>query len=95
MSLKALRAHRLKILELATRHGVLNVRVFGSTVRGEAGPQSDIDLLIDVEPGRTLLDVIAFEQDVEELLGCSVDVLTGAGLSPYLQDRILAEAASL
>jgi predicted nucleotidyltransferase len=95
MSLEALRAHRLKILELAARHGARNVRVFGSTVRGEAGPLSDIDLLVDVEPGRTLLDVIAFEQDVEELLGCSVEVLTDAGLSPYLQQRILAEAAVL
>jgi predicted nucleotidyltransferase len=95
MSLEALRAHRQKILELATRHGARNVRVFGSTVRGEAGPLSDIDLLIDVEPGRTLLDVIGFEQDLEHLLGRRVDVLTDAGLSPYLQQRILAEAAVL
>jgi predicted nucleotidyltransferase len=69
--------------------------VFGSTARDEAGPQSDIDLLVDVEPGRTLLDLIAFEQDLEEILGCSVQVLTDAGLSPYLQQRILTEAATL
>ena len=94
MSLEALRSHRQKILELATRHGARNVRVFGS-VRGESGPQSDIDLLVDVEPGRTLLDLIAFEQDLEEVLGCSVEILTDAGLSPYLQERILAEAAAL
>jgi predicted nucleotidyltransferase len=50
--------------------------VFGSTVRGEAGPHSDGDLLVEVEAGRTLLDVIAFEHDLEELLGCSVEVLT-------------------
>jgi len=55
----------------------------------------DIDLLVDVEPGRTLLDLIAFEQDLEDVLGCSVQVLTDAGLSPYLQQRILAEAAVL
>jgi predicted nucleotidyltransferase len=95
MSLEALRAHRRKILELATRHGALNVRVFGSTVRGESQPLSDIDLLVDVEPGRTLLDVIGFEQDLEELLRCRVEVLTDAGLSPYQQQRILAEAAVL
>jgi predicted nucleotidyltransferase len=95
MSLEALRSHRRRILELAARHGVWNVRVFGSTARGEAGPQSDIDLLVDVEPGRTLLDLIGFEQDLEEVLGCSVDVLTDAGLSPYLQERILTEAAAL
>ena len=64
-------------------------------MRGEAGPQSDIDLLVDIEPGRTLLDLTAFEQDLEEVLGCSVEVLTDGGLSPYLQERILAEAAAL
>jgi predicted nucleotidyltransferase len=95
VSLEALRSHRQKILELAARHGARNVRVFGSTVRGDAGPQSDIDLLVDVEQGRTLLDLIAFEQELEEMLGCSVQVLTDAGLSPYLQERILAEAAAL
>jgi hypothetical protein len=58
--------------------------VFGSTVRGEAGPQSDIDLLVEVESGRTLLDLIAFEQNLEEVLGFSVQMLTDAGLSPYL-----------
>ena len=95
MSLGSLRSDRRKILELATRHGAQNVRVFGSTVRGEAGAISDVDLLVEVEAGRTLLDVIAFEQDLEEFLGCSVEVLTDAGLSPYLQPRILAEAAVL
>jgi hypothetical protein len=95
MSLDELRSQRREILELAIRHGATNVRVFGSTVRGEALPESDIDLLVDVEPGRTLLDVIAFEQDLEELLGHSVEVLTDAGLSPYLQERILAEATAL
>ena len=95
MSLEALRAHRVKILDLATRHGVRNVPVFGSTVRGDAGPHSDIDLLVEVEPGRTLLDVIAFEQDLEELLSRSVEVLTDRGLSPYLEEQILAEAAVL
>jgi uncharacterized protein len=95
MSLEALRSHRRKILELSARHGARNVRVFGSTSVGDAGPQSDIDLLVAVAPGRTLLDLIAFEQDLEEVLGCSVQVLIDAGLSPYLQQRILAEAAAL
>jgi uncharacterized protein len=72
-----------------------NIRVFGSTARGDAGPNSDVDLLVDADPGRTLLDVIAFEQDLEELLGRPVEVLTAGGLSPYLQQRILAEAAAL
>jgi len=95
MSLEALRAHRQTILELAERHGARNVRVFGSTVRGDARPDSDIDILVEVERGRTLLDVIALEQDLEELLGRSVEVLTDAGLSPYLQQRILIEAVAL
>lgn len=69
--------------------------MFGSVVRGEARPDSDVDFLVDVEPGRTLLDVIALEQDLEELLERPVDVLTDGGLSPTLQERILAEAAAL
>jgi len=95
MSLEALRTHRRKILELAERHGARNVRVFGSTVRGDARPDSDINFLVEVERGRTLLDVIALEQNLEELLGRSVEVLTDAGLSHYLQQRILIEAAAL
>jgi len=77
------------------RHGARNIRVFGSVARGDDRSDSDVDLLVDVEPGRTLLDVTALEQDLQELLGRRVDVLTEAGLSPYLQQRIFAEAASL
>jgi predicted nucleotidyltransferase len=66
MSLEALRSNRRRIVELAARHGARNVRVFGSTVRGDAGPRSDIDLLVDIEPGRTLLDLIGLEQDLED-----------------------------
>ena len=95
MVLEALRSHRRAILEAAARHGARNVRVFGSTVRGNDGPKSDVDLLVDVEPGRSLLDVIALEQDLEELLGRRVEVLTDGGLNPYLQERILTEAQAL
>ncbi|MBI3492644.1 MAG: nucleotidyltransferase family protein [Acidobacteria bacterium] len=95
MSIDTLHPHRRAILELATRHGARNVRVFGSMVRGEARPDSDVDLLVDIEPGRTLLDVIALEQDLEALLGRLVEVLTDGGLSPYSQQRILAKAVAL
>jgi predicted nucleotidyltransferase len=95
MSIDTLHAHRQEVLELAARHGARNVRVFGSMARGDDRPDSDVDLLVDIEPGRTLLDLIALEQDLEELLGRSVEVLTDGGLSPYLQQRILAEAAAL
>ena len=95
MTLPLVRRFRREILDLAARHGARNVRVFGSTARGVDQPDSDIDFLIDVEPGRTLLDVIAFEQDLHDLLGRKIEVLTDGGLSPYLQQRILAEAATL
>jgi len=86
---------RQEILEIAASHGMRNVRVFGSVARGDARLDSDLDLLVDVEPGRTLLDVIGLEQDLEQLLGRKVDVVTEGGLSPYLQQRILAEASPL
>jgi predicted nucleotidyltransferase len=95
MAIDTLHAHRQAVLELAARHGARSVRVFGSMARGDDRPDSDVDLLVDIEPGRTLLDVIALEQDLEELLGRPVAVLTDGGLSPYLQQRILAEAAAL
>ena len=86
---------RARILKLATRHGARRVRVFGSFARGTAGPDSDLDLLVAMEPGRTLLDLIAIAQDVEDLLGRRVDVVSQGGLSPHLRARVLAEAASL
>ena len=95
VSIDELRARRSEILSLAARYGARNVRVFGSVARGDDRADSDIDFLVEVEPGRSLLDVIGFEQDLSELLGRKVEVLTDGGLSPYLQQQILAEAASL
>ncbi len=87
--------NREQILKLGTAHGVFNVRLFGSVARGDFGKDSDIDLLVDIEKGRTFLDLVAFWQDVEELLGCSVDVITDGGISPYLRERIQSEAHPL
>jgi predicted nucleotidyltransferase len=95
MGLESLRRYRREILDVATRHAARNVRVFGSIARGDDQEESDVDLLVEIEPGRTLLDVIALEQDLQQLLGRKVEVLTEGGLSPYLQQRILAEAAAL
>ena len=95
MSLEALRRLRTEVLAIASQHGARNVRVFGSVARGDSGADSDIDLLVDVESDRTLLDVIGLEQDLEQLLGAHVEVLTERGLSPYLQQQILSEAAAL
>ncbi len=86
---------RLAILSVAVRHGARNVRVFGSAARGDTGPDSDVDLLVDLEPGRSLLDHVALWQDLEELLGCRVDIVVEGGISPYLRDRIVAEATPL
>lgn len=95
MDLDVLRSHRRAILDAAARHGALNVRVFGSTVRGDSRRDSDVDFLVGIEKGRSLLDIIALEQDLEGLLQRPVEVLTDGGLSPYLQERILTEARAL
>ena len=86
---------REAILELAARYGASKVRVFGSAARGEAGPDSDLDLLVTMGPRRTLLDLIALGQDLETRLGRRVDVVSDGGLSPHLRERILADATPL
>jgi hypothetical protein len=91
-ALELLTLHREAILALAVQHGARDVRVFGSVARGEEGARSDIDLLIRLDPGRTLLDLTGLSQGLEDLLGCKVDVVTEGGLYHRLRDRILAEA---
>jgi predicted nucleotidyltransferase len=95
IKLDSLRARRGEILDYAASHGAHNVRVFGSTARGEAQAGSDVDLLVEMEPGRSLLDLVALWQDLEDLLGAHVDVLSDGGVSPYLRERIYAEAVPL
>jgi uncharacterized protein len=90
-----LREKRHDILRIAAQHGARNLRVFGSVARGDDGAHSDIDLLVDMDPDRSLLDVVGLGQDLEELLDRRVDVLTGASLHPRLRDRILAESRPL
>src|ERR1700744_775533 len=86
---------REDINRIAAAHGARNVRVFGSVGRGESTDSSDLDLLVDMAEGRSLLDLVALGDDLEEALGVAVDVVTEKSLSPYLQDRILADAVSL
>ena len=93
--LDQIRAQRAKILQLANLHGVRRIRLFGSVARGEAGPESDLDVLADFEPGRSLLDQVGFEQDLEDLLKCPVEVVAEGGVSPYLEEQILREALPL
>ena len=90
-----LKEKREEILKIAAKHGALNVRVFGSVARGEADPESDIDLLVDMEPGRSLLDLGGLLMDLRELLGREVDVVTERGLKPRIRARVLREAVVL
>jgi uncharacterized protein len=92
---KVLKDNRQEILRIAAAHGARNIRLFGSVSRGEAGPKSDIDILVGLEPGRSLLDIIAIKQDLEDLLGCEVDVVTEEAVSPYIREQVLKEAVSL
>ena len=86
---------RDEILQIAARHGASNVRVFGSVARGEAGPESDLDLLVDLERGRSLLDHAALKVDLELLLDLPVDVATERGLKPRIREHLLREAIPL
>jgi predicted nucleotidyltransferase len=96
VTLDTLRAERREdILRLAARRGAHNVRVFGSVVRGEANENSDLDLLVAWEPGRSLLDHAGLVQDLQELLGVKVDIGTEKSLHWYVRDRILREATPL
>ena len=90
-----LASRREEIFRIAARHGARNLRVFGSVARGEAGPDSDLDLLVDVEPGRSLLDLGGLLMDLQDLLGCRVDVVTETGLRERIRDRVLREARPL
>ena len=90
-----LKSAREEILLIAAKHGARNVRVFGSMARGDAGENSDVDFLIDLEADRSLLDIAALQVDLRELLGRNVDVVTEAGLYWLLRRRILKEARPL
>lgn len=88
-------AKKGEILRIAARHGARNVRVFGSVARGEARPDSDVDFLVDMEPGRSLLDMGGLLMDLRDLLGLEVDVVTEYGLKPRIRERVLKEAELL
>ena len=94
-TIDVLKIKRNDILRLTSQHGAHHVRVFASVARGEAGPASDVDLLVQMDSGRSLLDLIGLTQELESILQRKVDVLTDEGLSPYLKERIQAEAVPL
>ncbi len=87
-----LKEKREEILRIAARHGARNIRVFGSVVRGEADERSDIDLLIELESGRSLMEHAALVIELEDLLRCKVDVAVESGLKERVRERVLNEA---
>lgn len=92
---EALKTHREAVLAIATDMGVRNVRVFGSVLHGKDSEGSDVDLLVDVPKGTSLLDMVRLETAIEQRHGVSVDVLTAGDLPPRVRDRVLREAEPL
>lgn len=96
MDLEALlNEKRAAILETAKRHGARNVRIFGSVARGDYDDQSDLDFLVEMEPGRSLLDHASLLLDLQGLLGRKVDVVSERGIKARMRDRVLKEARPL
>lgn len=92
---EVLRTKREEILRLCAKYGAHNVRVFGSVARGEADEQSDVDFLVELQLGRSLFDLGGLQYELEQLLGCPVDVVTERGLKIRIRERVLGEAVAL
>jgi uncharacterized protein len=95
VSLGELRAHRDEIMKLGEHFGIRNIRVFGSVARGEATPDSDLDLLVDVDRGHGYFDMAGFALGVEDELGVFTQIATPGGLKLRMRDRVLREAIAL
>jgi predicted nucleotidyltransferase len=95
MDLQQLRRQRDAILAAAARHGAHDVRVFGSVARGDADADSDVDFLVDLESGRSLLDLGGLLMELRAVVGTSVDVVTPGGLKERIRERVLREAVPL
>ena len=95
MNSDLIKKYRHRILEMARERRVSSVSVFGSVATGKEGPKSDIDLLVEPDIRCSLLDLISLKYDIEDLTGCSVDIVSSKGLSPHVADKILKEATPL
>jgi predicted nucleotidyltransferase len=95
LALEDLRRQRTAILEIAHRHGVRDIRVFGSVARVEADEGSDVDFLVELESGRSLFDLGGLLMDLQEFLGGSVDVVTPAGLRERSRAQVLRDAVPI
>lgn len=91
----SLQRYRADVLRLAAKYGATDVRVFGSVARGDSHTDSDIDLLVRMLPGRSLLDIGGLLMDLQDLLGRRVDVVSERGLRPRMRDRVLREAVPI
>jgi len=90
-----LKEKKSDVLAIAAKYGAHNVRIFGSVARGDASAKSDIDLLVKLDRGRTLLDHVRLVRELESLLGCKVDLATENSLKPGIRDRVLSESVPL
>ena len=96
MTIEEIRSrYRQRIIALASNRGAHNIRVFGSVARGDQRPNSDIDFLVDFEPGRSLLDLTGLWLDLEAVLGSKVDVVSSRGLKPRLASEVMRDAVPL
>ncbi len=90
-----LKAKREDIVRVCAKYGARNVRIFGSVARGEADEASDVDLIVEFEPGCSLLDHAGLCLELRELLGVEVDVVSERGIKPRIRNRVLREAVPL
>ena len=95
VTMKNILAHRAEILRIAADHGAHDVRLFGSIVRGQARSDSDVDLLVRLDAGCSLIDHVALMQDLEDLLGVRVDVVPEGALNRTIRDEVLQEAVAI
>ena len=93
--IELLKEKREEILRVAAKHGARNVRIFGSAARGEADEESDLDLLVEMESGRSLLDHAALWLELQEVLGHTIDVVSDRGIKARIRERVLQEAIPL
>ncbi|MEW9672621.1 nucleotidyltransferase family protein [Ammoniphilus sp. 3BR4] len=95
MNLRTLKTQRDLIIRIAEKHGAYDVRVFGSVARNEDNHNSDIDLLVNFEHGRSLFDLIELKDELEDILQVKVDIISENGLNKYMKDSILEDAIQL
>ncbi len=95
LTLTGLRSVKDELVTVAARRGATNLRVFGSVARGDARPSGDVDLLVDLEPGRSLVDLGGLLMDLSDVLGVDVDVVTEASMKPRVRERVMGEAVPL